>query len=74
MEKGALMLVRRFIGDRRSLEAKSVDGRFWNVVLCDRGRQLKLPRATTSQVERLVAERGMQPTDRLLLSPRQMSV
>lgn len=68
------MLVRRFIGDRRSLEARSADGRFWSVVLCDRGRQLKLTRATASQVERLVTERNMQPTDRLLLSPRQLSV
>ena len=66
------MLVRRFIGDRRSLEARSVDGRTWNVVLCDRGRLLRNPRATTAQVERLVAERGMQPTDRMLLSPRQV--
>lgn len=64
------MLVRRFIGDRRSLEARSVDGRLWSVVLCDRGRLLRNPRATTAQVERLVAERGMQPTDRMLLSPR----
>lgn len=64
------MLVRRFIGDRRSLEARSVDGRWWNVVLCDRGRLLRHPRATTAQVERLVAERGMRPTDDRLLSPR----
>ena len=45
------MLVRRFIGDRRSMEIRSVDGRVWNVVLHDRGRLLKYPRATTQQVE-----------------------
>jgi hypothetical protein len=66
------MLVRRFIGNRRSMEARSVDGRVWSVVLCDRGRQLKYPRATTEQVERLIADRGLQPTNSQLLSPRCM--
>ncbi|MCW8141432.1 MAG: hypothetical protein KIT58_21220 [Planctomycetota bacterium] len=68
------MLVRRFVGDRRSMEIRSVDGRVWSVVLCDRGRLVKVPRATTEQVERLVVERRLQPTDRLLLSPRVTSV
>lgn len=68
------MLVRRFIGDRRSMEIRSVDGRVWNVVLHDRGRLLKYPRATTEQVEHLLSDRRLQPTERLLFSPRMSSV
>ena len=68
------MLVRRFIGDRRSMEIRSVDGRVWNVVLHDRGRLLKYPRATTQQVEALLLDRRLQPTDHLLFSPRMTSV
>ncbi|MCO5169131.1 MAG: hypothetical protein M9894_22540 [Planctomycetes bacterium] len=68
------MLVRRFVGDRRSMEVRSVDGRVWSVALYDRGRLIKVPRATTEQVEQLVVDRRLQPTDRLLMSARVTSV
>ncbi len=52
-------MLRKFVGDKMSLEATSRDGRLWEVQLFDRGHLQKFSDASEAQVNEMAAKRGM---------------
>lgn len=55
-------MYRKFVGDKRSIEARSADGgRTWKVQLFDRGRLTEYSRVTLAEVEALASKGGMRP-------------
>lgn len=55
-------MVRKFIGDKMSIEARSDDqGRSWEVKLFDRGHLTQYRDATQADLDKLVADRRMRP-------------
>lgn len=55
-------MMRKFVGDKMSIEARSSDGgRRWDVQLFDRGHVTKVTGATTVELEKLAADRRMKP-------------
>ncbi len=55
-------MLRKFVGDKRSIEARSADrGRTWSVRHFDRGRLTEYSRVTLAEVEALATKNGMRP-------------
>jgi hypothetical protein len=52
-------VLKKFVGDKKSIEARSGDGRIWEVELFDRGQTVKYVDATLADVEQLAREKGM---------------
>lgn len=56
-------MIRKFVGDKMSIEAHSDDqGRTWAVSLFDRGHLTKYKAATQAELDKLVADRRMRAT------------
>jgi len=56
-------MIRKYTGDKKSIEARSADnGRTWSVKLFDRGRLTEYSRGTLAEVEALAVEHGMKPS------------
>ena len=59
-------MMRKFLGDKMSIEARSDDaGRSWEVHLYDRGHLTKYKEATQADLDKLVADRRMRPASPL---------
>ncbi len=54
----------KFTGDKMSLEARSDDGKRWEVTLFDRGHVTKYVDATEAEVVALAAEKKLRATPR----------
>jgi hypothetical protein len=52
-------MIRRYSGDKKSIEARSDDGRIWAGKLFDCGRETKFSDATLAEVDQLAAKHGM---------------
>jgi hypothetical protein len=52
-------MIWRFVGDKMSIEARSDDGKIWEVTLHDRGHVTKYVEATEADVLQLAAEKKM---------------
>jgi hypothetical protein len=53
-------LIRKYIGDKKSIEARSNDrGRTWSVKLYDTGRLSEYSGGTLAEVDALAAKHGM---------------
>ena len=56
-------MLRKFVGDKMSLEATSRDGRLWEIQLFDRGHLTKLSDLSEVQVNELAARRRLRLVD-----------
>jgi hypothetical protein len=55
-------VIRKFLGDKKSIEARSDDGgKTWTVKLFDAGRLSTYTHATLAEVTELAATKGMRP-------------
>ncbi|MBL4848526.1 MAG: hypothetical protein JKY65_23645 [Planctomycetes bacterium] len=52
-------MIRKYSGDKKSIEATSEDGRIWKGELFDAGRVTKFSDATLAEVEELAAKHRM---------------
>ena len=52
-------MIRKYIGDKKSIEARSDDGRIWEGALFDAGRETKFSEATVAELDELAAQHGM---------------
>ncbi len=53
-------MLRKYIGNKKSIEARSDDrGHTWSVKLFDCGRLTKYSKATLAEVDKLAADQGM---------------
>ena len=52
-------MIRKYIGDKKSIEARSDNGRIWEGKLFDAGRESKFTDATLAEVDELAAKHGM---------------
>ena len=53
-------MIRRYIGDKKSIEARSTNnGQTWNVKLFDTGRVTEYTGGTQAEVDALAAKHGM---------------
>jgi hypothetical protein len=58
-------LIRKYTGDKKSIEARSNDqGRTWSVKLYDTGRLTEYSGGTLAEVNALAAKHGMKLVDR----------
>lgn len=56
-------MIRKYSGDKKSIEARSKDnGKTWSVRLFDRGRLTEYDGGTLAEVEELAAKHGMKVT------------
>jgi hypothetical protein len=56
-------VLRKYVGDKKSLEARSDDkGRTWNVQLFDRGRLTTYRDASLPEVDALASKNGLRLT------------
>lgn len=56
------MVMRKFVGDKMSIEASSTDGgRKWSVLLYDRGHLTTYANSTEQDLNKLVASKQMRP-------------
>lgn len=54
-------MLKKFVGDKMSIEARSDDGRRWEIHLYDRGTLTKYSDATQADLDGLVLKRRMKP-------------
>ena len=54
-------MIKKWVGDKKSIEARSEDGRIWVGQLFEAGRLTKFSDATLKEVEDLAAQHGMRP-------------
>ena len=54
----------RFTGDKMSIEARSADGKRWEVTVFDRGQVTKYVDATEAEVLELAAQKKMRAAPR----------
>jgi hypothetical protein len=55
-------MIRKFAGDKKSIEARSEDGgKTWTVTLFDCGRETRYVDATLAEVQELATQQGMRP-------------
>lgn len=54
-------MMRKFVGDKMSIEARSNDGQRWDGQVFDRGHVTKFTNATTVELEKLAADKRMKP-------------
>ena len=55
-------MIRKYTGDKKSIEARSDDnGRTWSVKLFDSGRLTEYDGGTLAEVEALAVKHGMKP-------------
>ena len=60
VSEGIVSLIRKYSGDKKSIEARSNDnGRTWSVKLFDSGRLTEYTGATIAEVDALAAKFGM---------------
>lgn len=52
-------MLKKFVGDKASIEATSRDGRLWEIQLFDRGHVTKYVDASEADLNQLVAKKGM---------------
>ncbi len=53
-------MIRRYSGDKKSIEARSADnGRTWSVKLFDAGRLTEYSGGTLAELDKLAAKHGM---------------
>jgi hypothetical protein len=51
--------MRKFVGDKSSIEARTDDGKRWNMTVFDRGHVTKYEDATEAEVNDLAAKKHM---------------
>ena len=56
-------MIKKFVGNRKSITANSSDGRIWQGQLFQSGRVTKFSEATWKEVEELARKHGMRPAD-----------
>jgi hypothetical protein len=54
-------MMRKFVGDKSSIEATSTDGRKWSVLHYDRGHLTSYPTYTQADLDKLVSTQRMKP-------------
>ncbi len=55
-------MIRKFLGDKKSIEARSDDnGRTWTVELFEGGSMVRYVEASLQEVQELAAKHSMQP-------------
>lgn len=54
-------MFRKFTGDKMSIEARSDDGKRWELQVFDRGHVTKYTDATEAELMAIVAKKGMKP-------------
>ncbi len=54
-------MMRKFVGDKSSIEATSSDGRRWSVQHFDRGHLTTYPTFTEAELANLVSRQRMRP-------------
>jgi hypothetical protein len=54
-------MMRKFVGDKSSIEATSTDGRRWSVLHYDRGHLTTYPVFTDAELANLVSRQRMRP-------------
>lgn len=52
-------MLRKFVGDKMSIEATSRDGRLWEVQVFDRGHLTKYVDASEAEVNLMASQKGM---------------
>jgi len=52
-------MIRRYSGDKKSLEARSENGKTWSVKLYDNGRLTEYKGGTLAEVEALAVKHGL---------------
>lgn len=57
-------MMRKFTGNKTSIEATSHDGKIWDIVLYDRGHVTKYVEATEAELVQLASEKGMKADPR----------
>ena len=54
-------MIRKFVGDKSSIEATSTDGRRWAVLHYDRGHLTSYPAYSDDELAKLVSQQRMKP-------------
>ncbi len=54
-------MIKKWVGDKKSITARSENGQIWTGELFDTGRETKFSDATLAEVEELAAQHHMQP-------------
>jgi hypothetical protein len=57
-------MILKFIGDKMSIEARSNDGKIFEITFHDRGHVTKYVDATEAEVRQLAAEKNLKPGPR----------
>ena len=52
-------MLKKYVGDKMSIEATSGDGRTWEVQVFDRGHQTKYVNVSPAELEHMAARKGM---------------
>ena len=52
-------MIRKYQGDKKSIDARSDDGKIWEGELFEAGRETRFSDATLEEVEELAAKHGM---------------
>ena len=58
-------MIRKYVGDKKSIEARSADGKVWEGKLFDCGRQTKFSQASLAEVDNLAAKHHMRLVSKL---------
>ncbi|MCA8921278.1 MAG: hypothetical protein KDD82_05685 [Planctomycetes bacterium] len=56
-------MLRKYSGDKKSIEARSDDGKVWKGQLFDCGRETTFSQASLKEVDELAAKNGMRLVD-----------
>jgi len=56
-------MLRKYTGNKKSIEARSNDGTTWEGVFFDSGRETKFTQASLKEVDDLAAKEGMRLVD-----------
>lgn len=56
-------MLRKYTGNKKSIEARSNDGKIWDGVFFDSGRETKFSQASLKEVEDLATKEGMRLVD-----------
>ena len=52
-------MIKKFVGDKKSIEARTDDGQIWYGELFESGQETKFYDATLAEVQELAAKHGM---------------
>jgi hypothetical protein len=54
-------VLKKFVGDKMSIEATSGDGRSWDVQVFDRGQLTKYSNVSEAELQQMATRKGMKP-------------